>query len=180
MKKVLYILGELSDDDIDWLIAIGNREEIPAGTILIHEGQPVDALYILLDGTLAVSAAALGDKEIAKLSSGEVVGEMSFVDARRPSATVKALADAVVLAIPRAQLETKLQQDVSFASRFYRALAVFLSNRLRGTVSQMGYGKLTPGEVVESEAQLDPNVLDNLPMAAARFDWLLKRLKGSC
>jgi CRP/FNR family transcriptional regulator, cyclic AMP receptor protein len=180
MQKVLFILGELSDDDIDWLVDTASREEVAAGTVLIQEGQPIDALYIVLDGTLRVSIEELADKEIAELGRGEVVGEMSFVDARPPSATVKALQNSVLLSIPRQQLAIKLHQDVGFASRFYRALAIFLSDRLRGTVSRLGYGREAQFEgVMERGNEPNPNVLDNLTLAAARFDWLLRRLRGA-
>lgn len=179
MKKVLFILGELSDDDVDWLIDNSSHETIAAGTVLIQEGQAIDTLYILLDGALTVSVEALGGQEVALLTSGEVVGEMSFVDDRPPSATVKAIEDSLVLSIPRQALSTKLHQDVGFASRFYRALAIFLSDRLRGTVSRLGYGKEPDhNERVAREQSLNPDVLDNLALGDTRFAWLLRRLKG--
>ena len=59
MKKVFFLLGELDDDDIDWMVAIGRREEVAAGTVLIEEGKPIDTLHILLEGTLSVSVSAL-------------------------------------------------------------------------------------------------------------------------
>ena len=175
-KKVLFILGELEDDDIDWMISIGKREDIPAETVLIHEGQPVDTLYILLSGTLSVSIAALGDKEIAQLSCGDVVGEMSFVDSRPPSATVKTSAHSLLLSIPRAALVQRLEQDIGFAFRFYRALTVLLSTRLRGTVRLLGYG---PEEDLEdSSPEFDPHVSESVALAEVRFNWLLRRLKS--
>ena len=177
MKKVLYILGELDDDDIDWLLEIGGRRTIPAGTVLIDEGRAIDALYILLEGELSVSTAAIGDHEIACLSSGEVVGEMSFVDTRPPSATVTAKSNALVLAIPRNQLALKLRQDVGFASRFYRALAMFLSNRLRMTVNQLGYGAEAGGTADLPENELGQEAKDSVALAQTRLDWLMRRLR---
>ena len=55
MAHTLFILGELSDQDVDWMIETGQREQISAGTVLIHEGEPVTAVYVLLDGLLEVS-----------------------------------------------------------------------------------------------------------------------------
>lgn len=173
MKKVLFILNELNDEDIDWLVEVGRREEIPSGTVLIQEGLPVDTLYILLDGMLVVSISALAGKQIARLATGEVVGEMSFIDARPPSATVKTLERSVVLAIPRLTLAEKLRQDIEFAARFYRALAILLSYRLRGTVKQLGQDK----ERLDSEiTQRDAGLENNGAIAQARFDRLLRRL----
>ncbi|PSB29327.1 cyclic nucleotide-binding domain-containing protein [Stenomitos frigidus] len=179
MKKVLFILGELDDDDIDWVIETAVRQDVVAGTVLIYEGQPIDTLYILLEGTLSVSVAAMGDREIAQLSSGDVVGEMSFIDTRPPSATVTATQPSLVLSLPREQLATKLRQDVGFASRFYRALAIFLSNRLRVTVNQLGYGSNNQSETTDlSRDDLTRDAKDNVALAETRLDWLLRRLKG--
>ncbi|NET38928.1 MAG: cyclic nucleotide-binding domain-containing protein [Cyanothece sp. SIO1E1] len=181
MKKALYFLAELSDHDFEWLLTAGRRQVISAGTILIHEGVPTDAFYLLIDGTLSVSVDVLNGKEIARLSSGEVVGEMSFVDARLPSATVKALEDSLVWSIPRTQLAAKLLQDVAFASHFYQAIAVFLSDRLRGTVSRLGYTygygqepQLDPAP--ETDTDLNPEILPSLELAKIRLEWLLGRL----
>lgn len=175
MKKVLFLLGELSDDDIDWIIASSKREDVEPGTILIYEGQPIDTLYILLDGKLVVTTAATS-KEIAILSGGEVVGEMSFVDSRPPSATVKALEKSLVLSIPRSDLVTKLYQDIGFSARFYRALALFLSHRLRVTVSQLGYGSPPPTDD-PADSTLAPETMDSFALAQTRLDWLLRRLR---
>jgi CRP/FNR family cyclic AMP-dependent transcriptional regulator len=179
MKKVFFLLGELDDDDIDWMVSTGRREEVVAGTILIQEGQPIDTLHILLDGTLSVSVSALEGKTIARLTSGAVVGEMSFADARPPSATVQAVENSLVLSIPRDLLVEKLQKDEGFASRFYRAIAIFLSTRLRGTVRYLGYAKGSLLNEDNNSDDLSPEIIDNVPLAQARFDWLLRRLKNS-
>jgi bacteriocin-type transport-associated protein len=179
MRKVLFILGQLSDLDIEWLIAAGRKEQVAAGITLIHEGKVIDTLYIVLDGLLSVTMAALGGQEIARLGAGEMVGEMSFIDARPPSATVAALQNSAVLAIPRQQLAAKLEQDPGFAARFYRALATFLSDRLRGTVSRLGYSHgQSLQEDVEYADELDENVLDTIHLAGARFERILKQLMG--
>jgi bacteriocin-type transport-associated protein len=181
MQKVLFILGELDDDDIDWMLEIGDRKEVQAGTVLIHQGHPTDALFILLEGSCSVTTSSTDGREIAVLRSGEVIGEMSFIDTRPPSATVKARENSLVFSIPQAQLATKLRQDVGFASRFYRSLAVFLSNRLRVTVSQLGgtSSEIPNGEIDLPDAELAKDAKDNVAIARTRLDWLLRRLKGS-
>jgi CRP/FNR family transcriptional regulator, cyclic AMP receptor protein len=179
MRKVLYILGQLSDDDIEWLIANGRQRQLGPGAVLIHEGLPIEALYILLDGALVVSAAASGSAEIARLGAGEIIGEISFVDTRPPSATVTALQPSIVFAVDRAQLYGKLERDPWFAARFYRSVSVFLADRLRNTVSQLGYGTAPErASELEYQGELDPGVLDNVHLAGARFDRLLKRFVG--
>ena len=47
MRKSLYILGQLSDLDIEWLATKGNKLQVSPGTTLIKENETVDALYII-------------------------------------------------------------------------------------------------------------------------------------
>ena len=177
MRKVLFLFGQISDQDIEWMLQVGRKETVPRGHVLIREGHAFDAVYIVLDGAFSVTVSALEDREVNRLGCGEVVGEMSFVDARPPSATVTALENSTVFAIPRSHLAGRLEQDMAFAARFYRAICLFLSDRLRSSVALMGYdsGQELDADV-EYQDELNPGVLDNIHLAGARFDAMLKRL----
>lgn len=177
MKRIVFILGVLDDEDVDWLTDVGHRRELKPGEVLIYEGQPCDNLFLILDGCLDVSVQALSQQPIAQLASGEVVGEMSFVDGLPPSATVIALEPTVVLGIDWDKLRQKLNQDASFAARFYKALAILLSSRLRGTVKHLQGEHWRPvhlGDEVGIE-----EMGDLLSMGNIRFNWLLKRLRDA-
>ena len=182
MKTVLFLLGELDDDDIDWMLATGTRENIPAGTVLIEEGVPIDNLFILLEGTLSVTTTAAQGREIANLLSGDIVGEMSFIDTRPPSATVSAKGEALVLCIPREKLADRLRFDVGFAARFYYALAICLSSRMRLTVNQLQNRDQPQSGNLHHElpvSELAKDALESVELAKTRLDWLLRRLKDS-
>ncbi|HSM81510.1 MAG TPA: cyclic nucleotide-binding domain-containing protein [Nodosilinea sp.] len=175
MKRVVFILGVLEDEDVDWLIEAGQRRELQPGDVLIREGAPCDDLFLLLNGSLEVSVAALSSQPIAQLATGEVVGEMSFVDGQPPSATVAAVEPSIVLAISCQQLRHKLQQDIWFASRFYRALAILLSSRLRSTVKHLQGEHWRPVTSLNEDGLDEMN--DMLSMGGIRFDWMLKRMR---
>ncbi|MBF2048547.1 MAG: cyclic nucleotide-binding domain-containing protein [Elainella sp. C42_A2020_010] len=193
MRAVLLLLGELSDSDIDWILASSQCEQIAPGDVLIREGEKVDALYVVLTGKLTVSISQASDdpllrvytalegevpqRELAKLSGGEMVGEMAFMDTRPHATTIQALEDSVVLSIPRSILLAKLQQDSGFAIRFYRALAAILTDKLRSTFSRFRYSNGQPlDNQKEYEDELDPIVMEHLALAGARFDWLLQNV----
>jgi bacteriocin-type transport-associated protein len=199
LRDVLYVLGQLNDSDIDWMMAAGTPKKIPARTVLVREGGPIDALYILLSGTMSVSVAEdirnplvrafaaiegndIPEREIAKISKGEIVGETPFIDSRLPCTTVQALEDSLVLSIPRSLLAAKLHQDIGFAARFYQVIATLLSDRLQGTLAKFGYGKrvYTQGQPlddnVEYDDELDANLLERMALAGTRFDWILQRV----
>lgn len=179
MRKALFFLGILNDSDLDWMVAVGKKTEVQSGAILIQEGKPIDSMFVVLDGRLSVTVAALQNRQVATLMCGEVVGEMSFVDSHPPSASVRADEKSFVLAIPKTVLTKKIGQDLAFAARFYRAIAVFLSDRLRSTVGLLGYGEGSKlDDDIEYKDELDAEVLDNVALAGARFDWLQRRLRN--
>jgi CRP-like cAMP-binding protein len=176
MRKVFFVLGTLTEADMDWLVGVGSRASCESGAFLIRQGKPVDALYIVLGGQLVVATETPSVKELARLGSGEIIGELSFLDSRPPSATVRALERSTVWSIPRARLSAKLQQDLAFASRFYHALGILLAHRMRNNVTYFTGGSLSDEVVYDDE--LDPEMLDTVDRASARFDWLLKRTSG--
>jgi len=178
MKKVLYIFGQLTDEDIEWLIANGKKERFEAGEVIIQKNQRVDKLYIGLDGKFSVFYGDNDEIKVAELGAGEIVGEMSFVDSSPPSATVKVEQDSLVYSIPRDKLKAKIDADSGFAARFYHAIAIFLADRLRATVSFLGYGDgkhVAAGE----EPELDSLIMDRVSIAGDRFHRMLTRMIGN-
>jgi len=168
MPPLFYVLAQLTDADIDWLRATGRRREVPLGAVLIEQGRPIEAVFIVLEGRLSVyGAAGSGD-----IGIGEMLGEISFVDARPPSADVVANEDSVVLAVPRRDLQLKLDADPGFAARLYRAIALLLSHRLRdAAIAASGppVGQAPP-DPAASEAERERR--------AERFEATLRRLKA--
>ncbi len=176
MRKVLFLLGNLSDRDVDWLGSIGRVRNVPAGEVLIRQGNPIQEIFLLLDGQLAVRVGAKAEVELARLYPGEIAGELSFLDSRPPNATVVAVEPSRILALGRLELNRKLGLDEAFAARFYRGLGVFLASRLRQRVGRMGFGAPDAPEA-EDPDELDPELLDQTTLAAARFDQLLARFR---
>lgn len=173
MRKALYILGSLDDADIEWMARHGKRLPLKAGEVLIQEGGSIDYLFIVLEGQLTVRIGQGAGKEIAVLFPGEIVGEISFVDNRKPTASVIALQDSRAFGIERHALLAKLDRDSGFAARFYRAIATFLADRLYVTTSRFGYGKQDQDIDVDI---IEDSAMDEISMASIRFDKLLRYL----
>ncbi|MBD9650263.1 cyclic nucleotide-binding domain-containing protein (plasmid) [Ensifer sp. PDNC004] len=176
MRKVLYILGQLTDQDVEWLARAGERRLLPPGHLLINEGEAVPALFVLLTGELDVEIRGVG--QVARLLPGEVVGEMSFIDRAPPSASVVTCGHVQVLSVSKAAIEAHIARDPAFGMRFYRALATFLSDRLRGTVRRLGYGSKSGSIADETADELDDAVLEGVSLAGERFTRMMDVLKG--
>lgn len=169
MKRILYILGQLSDQDIDWLIKKGSARIVSTGQVVIEQGQPVEELSIILSGYMKVKNESK-DIVVAHIGSGEILGEMSLVDAQTPSVSVIAEENCKIYTISIDRIKQKMEVDLGFAARMYCAIATFLSSRLRSTTSRLGYGT-AQNEVDE----IDMNVLSEVGQAGARFTRLLQR-----
>lgn len=187
LRKALLAFSVLNDSDTDWMITHGIQKRISAKATLIQEGESVDGLYLLLKGSLDIYIAQEinGDyleKKVGVSLKGEILGEMSFVENDHASATVRAAEDSVLLMLPRQTLSQKLQCDRRFADRFYRAIAIILTNRWRDRLAQRGLLQMTEDSLDEDvcvEDELDFDVLDSTALSSARFDWILRHLEIS-
>ena len=152
------------DQDLIWLARAGKVRALAKGEVLIREGQAIEDLFIVTDGAFEVTAAG---QRIASVQTGDILGEMSFVEKQPPSTSVSAVSAARVLAVPREALMAEFRRNEGFAARFYRAMAVFLSDRLRA---------MTPGH---DGNELDELLLDNLHVAGDRMLRLIALLEGA-
>jgi|SRR5665213_1479020 len=175
MRKVLYIFGLLTDSDVEWMAAAGIQRRLRDGDVVIREGERTDFLVFLLEGELVVSTRSLG--EIARMEVGDVAGEISLVDSAPPSATITSAGNGLALFLDKTRLLQKLESDIGFGSRFYRALAVFLADRLRDTRRSPDHHIMD--EMVISYDELDAGILDRVTSAGERFSRMLKTLSGN-
>ncbi|WP_019991411.1 cyclic nucleotide-binding domain-containing protein [Rudanella lutea] len=169
MKRALFFLGQLNDRDVEWMLQNGSKLSMETGDRLINKGEAIDSLYIVLSGQLAVCATTNSDECIATLGAGEVVGEMSFLESRPPSVSVIVTKPSDIFQISRDKISARMLTNADFKANFYYALALFLSNRLRKTTDQLGFGN------PEEEDMVEMGVLDSVAQAGSRFTKILHR-----
>lgn len=100
------------------------------GEVLVSEGEESTCMYLLKEGTLAVFKEAGGDsKQIGTIYKGEFVGEVSFLDKRSRSATVKAITECE-LDIFDAE---KFNEFIESRPNWLQSMMKTLADRLRST-----------------------------------------------
>lgn len=175
MRKILYFLGHLTDEDVEWLASHGTRQEYGDGVCLTEEDQPVTHMAILLQGSAEVLINQ-GRKVIATVGAGEMIGEVSLVDAHPASATVRCHGSLLCLRLAHADMRRKFETDTAFAARFYKAITLLMAERMRAMVKQLG-DKNTRGTFsLLEEQEIDDTLLDQVHMAGNRFHMILNRL----
>lgn len=164
MLEAAVFLGVLNEPDIEWLVANSKQDQIRSGSVLIRRREPVEFLYLIVDGAFDISVSLPDERHIARLYAGELVGEMSFVDSHPPSATVTAGMDSSVLAITKAALTEKIENDIGFGARFFKGISVLLAGRLRAAYAV----DLPIGAEAERKVEMDSLTL--------RFEEVQRRL----
>jgi CRP/FNR family transcriptional regulator, cyclic AMP receptor protein len=118
------LFSTLSRHQLALVSTVTVPDELPAGTILTRQGATGGIAYILASGRAEVLRAG---RRLALLGPGDVVGELSLIDGKPRSATVKALSDLEVLQIDARDLKLLLRK----APAVTRNLMVALAGRLR-------------------------------------------------
>ena len=122
------VLGNLTGEDWHSLFNLGQRLEFMQDDVILEQNQVNDSLYFITDGRVRIERAENG--ETTQLAE---IGEMSFLEKSKISASVIADGHVVVLKIFGVGLDNLIAEDVEFGQRFYRSIAVTLSRRLRTT-----------------------------------------------
>ena len=101
LLSTLDLLADADRPTLERLAAAAEQVEVPAGAVLIRQGEPADALWILARGELPVSVTVAGSaaQELAPVTAPGYVGEVGLLKGIPRTATVRASQDAVLLRI---------------------------------------------------------------------------------
>jgi CRP-like cAMP-binding protein len=93
---------------------------LPAGVELVREGEPGDALFVILDGTAVVRQDGV---ELSRVGPGAYFGELAILDGEPRSATVVADTDVRVAVIGIRMFRTLLREFSDLAEQLLIGLA---------------------------------------------------------
>jgi CRP/FNR family transcriptional regulator, cyclic AMP receptor protein len=94
--------------------------ELPAGVDLIKEGEPGDALFVIIDGRAIITKDSV---ELNRVGPGAYFGELAILDGEPRSATVVAETDVKVAVIGIRMFRTLLREFSDLAEQLMIALA---------------------------------------------------------
>lgn len=111
--------------------------ELEPGAVLVRDQTPVDAFYLLLEGSVALSVEVNGhDIQLGELRPGNWVGEVAYLS-KQPlaCATVKATSAAKLARLSYRDFEAMLAEDPVAACRLMHGFVLMLIRRLRVTAN---------------------------------------------
>jgi len=122
------VLGLLTDEDVDWLATHGVDRTLAAGEIALRGGDPLPSIMLVLEGAM-LATSTLPSLPDERRVDGDVIGIVAVIDGGASPWTVEVLEPSVVLELENTAPNAKLELDLGFASRFYRAMAVIVAGR---------------------------------------------------
>jgi len=101
------------------------RRQVAAGEVVVREGEPGDAAYIVVDGACEVrKETPNGTAALQKLGPGDVFGEMAILTDGPRTATVVALAPTTLLVVTAQVLEQEITALKPWMATLLKSLAV--------------------------------------------------------
>jgi CRP-like cAMP-binding protein len=128
----------------DWNLVASKSKKIcfEKDQFLIREGSAAKTIYLLRTGKVRVERNNGGGRALlVTLGPGSIFGEMAFIEDALASATVVADSKVEVDALEVPDLKQMFEAFPHFAARFYRSVAVTLSQRLRETSGLLAKAK---------------------------------------
>jgi CRP-like cAMP-binding protein len=118
-------------DELTDLLSLASQQNMKRGQTVLRQGDPGDALIILLTGQARVVMVASNGREITLdyAEPGTVLGEIAVLDGGERTASVVAMTDGGYLRLSRAAFEAFVERQPGMAWRLMRGLA----KRLRQT-----------------------------------------------
>src|ERR1700681_3693692 len=169
--------ADLPDDQIAWFISQSEEMRLKAGDQYFREGDPADAMFVVLEGQLQARGELGGETVVITMKAGDVTGVLPFSRMKQFSVSVRAVTDIRVLRFPAALFPDLIQKMPELTQR----LVGLMSDRIRETTRMeqkpdrlVSLGKLSAGLAHELN-----NPASAAKRATSQLREVLKRIRDA-
>ncbi len=129
------LFAELTPEDADVVLKACEERILVGGEELFRENDPGDSLFIVQSGRVDIFKNIRGDvdRSLASFGPGDVIGEMSFIDGARRSATARTTEASEFLVLSRQSFAKVQRERPDIAASVFRNMAGIVASRLRTT-----------------------------------------------
>jgi len=167
----------LPDDQLDWFLSQAQELRLKAGDVYARQGDPADAMFVILEGHLQGRGEIAGETVTFDLEAGDVTGVLPFSRMKRFTVSGRAETNSHALRFPAAKFPELVQRMPELTKR----LVGLMSDRIR-EVTRMeqqrdrlaGLGKLSAGLAHELN-----NPASAAKRAASQLRDMLKRVRDA-
>ncbi len=171
------VFAGLPDDQITWFISQAIELHLQAGETYFREGDPADAMFVVLEGQLQVRGEIGGETVVLLLKPGDVTGVLPFSRMKQFTVGARAVTEARVLRFPSSLFPDLVQRMPELTQR----LVGLMSDRIRETTRReqqrdrlVSLGKLSAGLAHELN-----NPASAAKRAASQLRDVLKKIRDA-
>ena len=131
------LFSEFDNDEILTVLKISSDKlTLASGEIVFREGSPGNKMFVILAGEVSItrSLGLEGEEELARLTHGQIFGEMGLIDAAPRSARATVAKDNTILLVISDSSLRSLEGDLVY--KFYKNFSSLLARRLRAANEQ--------------------------------------------
>ena len=114
------LFSSCSTKDLQKIAKAGDEITMPAGSLIVDQGQTGREAFVVLEGTVTVKR---NGKKVASLGPGTMVGELSLLDHGPRTATVVCDTDCTLMLITQRHFSAVLDEVPALAHKILGALA---------------------------------------------------------
>jgi NTE family protein len=183
LQHLRSFLGIVDEEAIASLRRRVRWMHLPGGETLMRQGEPGDALYLLVSGRLRVYVEEDGQRRVVReISRGEVIGEMSVIADAPRSATVAAIRDSVLVSLGKEDFVRLQTQSPAVTLALTRQIIERLRTEGRRTIKDrpvmMALLPISAGVDAGAFAQsLARELAQRGRVSVLNADWVARRLK---
>jgi CRP/FNR family transcriptional regulator, cyclic AMP receptor protein len=118
------LFAELEEGELERFSRVAVPRSFPDNTRVFHEGDQSDACYIVRSGSFRVTREHSDGRAItlATLGPGDIFGELAMLDGEVRSASVEAIGDGELLALPGGDVRALLARNPEITVKLVAAL----------------------------------------------------------
>ena len=129
------LFANLAAEDVRFLAQACEERTLVGGEDVFHESDEGDSMWIVESGRVDIIKKIRGDVErvLASFGPGDILGEMSFIDGSRRSATARTAQVSEFLVMNTKAFAGVLKERPAVAAAFFQNICAILASRVRTT-----------------------------------------------
>jgi signal transduction histidine kinase len=171
------VFANLPEDQIAWFLSQSQEMNLKAGSLYSRQGDPADAMFVILEGQLQGRADRAGDLFLFNIEPGDVTGILPFSRMKEFKVSLRAETDTRALRFPASLFPELIQKMPELTQR----LVGLMSDRIRETTRLeqqrdrlASLGKLSAGLAHELN-----NPASAAKRAASQLRGILKKIRDA-
>src|SRR3989442_1601855 len=121
------VFVHLPDDQIAWFLSEVQELRLQAGETYLHQGDPADSMFVVLEGQLQARGELGGETIIVSNKPGDVTGVLPFSRMKQATVTGRAVTESRLLRFPASLFPELVQKMPELTKR----LVGVMSDRIR-------------------------------------------------